>query len=112
MIELFYGIHFIKGGMYTLATSLDRLFAELGGNRHYATAVEEIVIENKVTTGIKVNGEFVAADAVVCGADFPYAMEKLIPDENKRGKYSNKKIAAMDYSCSCFLLYLGLEKIP
>lgn len=110
MIELFYGIHFIKGGMYTLATSLDRLFAELGGKRHYATPVEEIVIENKVTTGIKVNGEFVAVDAVVCGADFPYAMEKLIPDENKRGKYSNKKIAAMDYSCSCFLLYLGLDK--
>jgi len=110
MIELFYGVHFIKGGMYTLATALDRLFGELGGKRHYATPVEEIVIENKVTTGIKANREFIAADAVVCGADFPYVMEKLIPDEKKRGKYNNKKIATMDYSCSCFLLYLGLDK--
>lgn len=110
MIELFYGVHFIKGGMYTLATALDQLFDELGGKHHYATPVEEIVIENKSTTGIQANGEFIAADAVVCGADFPYAMENLIPDESKRGKYSNKKIANMDYSCSCFLLYLGLDK--
>lgn len=30
MIELLYGIHFMKGGMYTLAQGLERLFVELG----------------------------------------------------------------------------------
>ena len=110
MIELLYGVYFIKGGMYTLATSLDRLFKELGGTAHYQAPVEEIIIENKQTKGIKVAGEMIAADAVVCGADFPYAMSALIPDEKKRGKYTNKKIDQMDYSCSCFLLYLGLDK--
>ncbi len=110
MIELMYGVYFIKGGMYTLATGMARLFQELGGTIHYNTPIDELLIENKQTKGVRVNGETITADAVICAADFPYAMESLIPDESKRGKYTNQKIASMDYSCSCFLLYLGLDK--
>ena len=110
MIELFYGVYFIKGGMYTLATSLARLFEELGGVIHYDSPIEELIIENKRATGVRLNGQIHSADAIVCAADFPYAMQELIPDEKKRGKYTNKKISQMAYSCSCFLLYLGLDK--
>jgi phytoene desaturase len=110
MIELFYGVYFIKGGMYTVATSLTRLFKELGGVIHYNASVEEIMIEKKRATGIRLNGKIHLADGIVCAADFPYAMRELIPDERQRGKYTNKKISHMDYSCSCFLLYLGLDK--
>ncbi|EMF0276818.1 phytoene desaturase [Enterococcus hirae] len=110
MIELFYGVYFIEGGMYTLATSLARLFEELGGKIVYETSVDEILIDNKIAKGIRIGTEQVMADAIVCGADFPYAMKELIPDERKRGKYTNKKIAKFEYSCSCFLMYLGLDK--
>lgn len=110
MIELFYGVYFIEGGMYTLATSLARLFEELGGKIVYETSVDEILIDNKIAKGIRIGKEQVMADAIVCGADFPYAMKELIPDERKRGNYTNKKIAKFEYSCSCFLMYLGLDK--
>ncbi len=110
MIELFYGVYFIEGGMYTLATSLARLFEELGGKIVYETSVDEILIDNKIAKGIRIGKEQVMADAIVCDADFPYAMKELIPDERKRGKYTNKKIAKFEYSCSCFLMYLGLDK--
>lgn len=110
MIELFYGVYFIEGGMYTLATSSARLFEELGGKIVYETSVDEILIDNKIAKGIRIGKEQVMADAIVCGADFPYAMKELIPDERKRGKYTNKKIAKFEYSCSCFLMYLGLDK--
>ncbi|EMF0080824.1 phytoene desaturase [Enterococcus hirae] len=110
MIELFYGVYFIEGGMYTLATSLARLFEELGGKIVYETSVDEILIDNKIAKGIRIGKEQVMADAIVCGVDFPYAMKELIPDERKRGKYTNKKIAKFEYSCSCFLMYLGLDK--
>ncbi|EOS7907366.1 phytoene desaturase [Enterococcus hirae] len=110
MIELFYGVYFIEGGMYTLATSLARLFEELGGKIVYETSVDEILIDNKIAKGIRIGKEQVMADAIVCSADFPYAMKELIPDERKRGKYTNKKIAKFEYSCSCFLMYLGLDK--
>lgn len=52
MIELFYGVYFIEGGMYTLATSLARLFEELGGKIVYETSVDEILIDNKIAKGI------------------------------------------------------------
>ncbi len=109
MIELFYGVYFIEGGMYTLATSLAVLLEELGGKIEYETPVDELLIEHKVAKGIRIGKEQIAADAIVCGADFPYAMQELIPDERQRGKYTNKKIENMEYSCSCFLMYLGLD---
>lgn len=77
MIELFYGVYFIEGGMYTLATSLARLFEELGGKIVYETSVDEILIDNKIAKGIRIGKEQVMADAIVCDADFPYAMEGI-----------------------------------
>ena len=109
MIELFYGVHFMKGGMYTLAKSLARLFQELGGTIHYNQPVEEILIENKIATGLKIDQKVIPADAIICNADFPYTMKHLI-EEKKRGKYIDKKIDSLEYSCSCFLMYLGLDK--
>lgn len=110
MIELFYGVYFIKGGMYTLAQALERLFKELGGKLYCNTIVDEILIENKQAIGLQIGKETVFGDAIICGADFPYAMTALIPNENDRGKYTDKKIKKMEYSCSCFLMYLGVDK--
>lgn len=110
MIELIYGIWFIKGGMYSLASGMERLFIELGGTLHLNTSVEEITLENKKATGIRTKDGQVMSDYVVCNADFPYAMKTLLPNEQQRGKYTDKKIDQMEYSCSCFILYLGLDK--
>jgi phytoene desaturase len=110
MIETIYGVWYIKGGMYTMATAMEKLFEELGGKIHLNSNVEEIVIEDKKAKGVVINGEVIEADYVVVNADFPYAMKNLIKNEKDRGKYTNKKIDKMDYSCSVFLMYLGLNK--
>lgn len=110
MIELLYGVWYMPGGMYALAEGMGRLFTELGGELHTETPVERIAIEDGRAVGVVAGGELFRADAVVCNADFPYAMRKLVADERARGKYTPEKIDAMDYSCSCFVLYLGLDK--
>lgn len=110
MIEYLYGIWFIKGGMYTMASSMEKLFLELGGHVKYGAEVDEIVIENKQATGIKLNGEKILSDYVMCNADFPYAMKNLVKDTKAKGKYTDKKIDSMKYSCSCFVMYLGMDK--
>ncbi len=110
MIELLYGVWFMPGGMYAMAEGLARLFVELGGELHTAAPVEEIVIEDGRAVGARVNGKLRAADAVVCGADFPYAMKELVRDRRARGSYTDAAVDAMKYSCSCFILYLGLDK--
>ena len=40
MIELLYGVWFIKGGMFTMACQMAKLFEELGGVIHYEMPVE------------------------------------------------------------------------
>lgn len=110
MIEFLYGIWFIKGGMHTMATAMERLFLELGGEIKFNSEVEQIVIEDGKATGVSVDGEIRHSDLVMCNADFPYAMKNLIKEPQYKGKYTDKKIDDMDYSCSCFVLYLGMDK--
>lgn len=110
MIEFLYGVWFIKGGMHTMATSMEKLFYELGGKIHYNANVEKISIESGRADGIYVNGRKEEADYVMCNADFPYAMKELVQDKKAKGKYTDEKIDAMKYSCSCFLLYLGTNR--
>ncbi len=110
MLEMFYGVWHIKGGMYSMAQGMANLFEELGGTIHLNSPVEEILIEDKKATGIRVNGEDILSEYTMVNADFPYAMTHLIPNEEDRGKYTDKKINNMEYSCSCFILYLGVDK--
>lgn len=110
MIELLYGIWFIKGGMHTMAKAMERLFIELGGTIHYQSDVKEILITNQRARGIIVNSEEIYSDFVMCNADFPYAMKNLVKDVKSKGKYTDQKIDRMKYSCSCFVLYLGMDR--
>lgn len=109
MIELLYGVWFIKGGMHTMAEQMVLLFTELGGTITYNTEVDEIMCESGKVTGVKIKENNIACDYVVCNADFPYAMNHLINDAKARGKYTPNKIEAMDYSCSCLVFYWGIE---
>lgn len=110
MIELLYGVWFMKGGMYAMAQAMERLFVELGGEVHTSCPVEKIAVENKTAQGVIVDGMLRSADYVVCNADFPYAVKSLVDEPAARGTYTPEKIDSMDYSCSCFILYLGLNK--
>ena len=109
MIELLYGIWYIKGGMYAMAKAMEKRFLELGGTIHLNTNVEKILTDQKKAVGIIVNGKTIPSDIVLVNADFPYAMEQLL-DGKDRGKYTPKKIKKMEYSSSSFIMYFGLNK--
>lgn len=109
MIELLYGVWFVKGGMHQYAKALERLFVELGGQIHYNKTVNNIVIADHRVKGIQLDEEFIGADIVISNADFPYTMTKLIEDDQNKGKYTNSKIESMDYSCSCLVFYWGVK---
>ena len=99
MIELLYGVWFMKGGMYAMAQGLERLFLEQGGELHLSTPVDRIAIEFGGARGVEAGGRLDRADYVVCDADFPYAMKRLVGDARARGKYTDAKIDSMSYSC-------------
>ena len=110
MIELFYGVHFLKGGMYTVVKGLVKLFKEQGGTLKLGSPVQEIIIKNKSAVGVRSNERKFFSDYVLCDVDFPTAMTTLIPNQEDRGKYTNQRIEKMSYSCSCLVFYFGLNK--
>ena len=109
MIELLYGIHYVKGGMHTVAKGFADLFEELGGVIHYNTPVDKILIDEQQVNGLQVGEHFIPSKRVISNADFPYTMKHLIDGDVNRGKYTAKKIDQMDYSCSCLIFYWGVD---
>ena len=109
MIELLYGVWFIKGGMHTMAVQMARLLEELGGVIHYNAQVVKILTYKNNVQGVRVDRKDIFAPYVVCNADFPYAITQLIDDPSVRGNYTPEKINKMDYSCSCLVFYWGID---
>lgn len=110
MIELLYGVWYIKGGMYQMAKAMERRFIELGGTMHLNQNVERVAIEHGVAKGVIVKGNTVDADIVLTNADFPWAVKNLIQEKKAKGKYQDKKIDSMKYASSAFILYFGMKK--
>ncbi len=109
MIELIYGVWLIKGGMYSMAKGMAALLEKKGGTIRLNSPVEEIVLENGRAVGVRVGNEIHRADAVLCTADLPWAIDKLLPPRFGAGKYKAEKLDKLKYSCSCLMLYLGLD---
>jgi len=86
------------GGMYQIPLALEKMAKKLKARFHYNSEVREVVSGRKVK--IKVNNEELTFDKVVINSDYSYAQEKLL----------KQVIPDYKYSCSVYLLYLGLKK--
>lgn len=75
MIELLYGVWYIKGGMYQMAKAMERRFIELGGKIYSNQNVDEIIIDKGIAKDIDVGGRKVYGDIVLANADFPWTMK-------------------------------------
>lgn len=109
-LEHEYGIYHVKGGLNKIADAMAKVITEQGGEIHTNTAIESLIINNKVVKGVRLaDGSEVLADEVVLNADFAHAMTHLVkPDELKQ--HSPEKLKKLEYSCSTFMLYLGVNK--
>lgn len=103
-ISHIYGLWYIKGGLYSYIEALKKLILELGGKIYVNTEVEKIVTDKNKVIGVRTNKENYKSDIIVCNADYPYAVKNLIKNKD------SKQIEKQDYSCSVFIMYLGLSK--
>ena len=109
-VSQLYGLWHLKGGMYSFINALSKLISELGGTINTESPVEEILFSNNKAVGVKTNSGIEKADIIVSNADFPYTMKNLIRDDYYKDDYNDKKLSEMKYSCSTFIIYLGLKK--
>jgi len=107
-LEYEHGIWHPTGGCNAITRNLARVAQELGVKIQLNTPVEEILFAGRRATGVRTAQGEQRADAVVLNADFANAMSKLVPDR-RRHRWSDAKLAKKSYSCSTFMLYLGVE---
>ncbi len=113
-IEHAFGIYHVDGGLSEISTAMEKVFNENGGKLKLGSPIKKILIKDGVAVGVELsNGKKEYADQVVLNADFAYAMTNLIDkkDWHYIKRWNPTKLKKKKYSCSTFMLYLGLDKI-
>lgn len=107
-IEYEYGIFHPVGGCSALTQVMERICRELGVKIELQREVQEILVENRRAAGVRLKDREIRCDALVINADFARAMSRLVPPSLRR-RWSDKKLATKQYSCSTYMMYLGLQ---
>lgn len=109
-IEHSMGIDHVIGGLSKISDAMAQVINELGGTIHLNTPVKKVRVSGRNATGVELaNGEIVNADSIIINADFGHAMSTLF-DPGVIRKWTPKKLREKKYSCSTFMLYLGVDK--
>lgn len=87
------------GGMYKIPLALEKMAKKFGAQFNYNAGVKRITRDSRKII-LELDRRDVVADRVVVNADYAYAQDELL----------GRKIPKYKYSCSTYLLYLGLKK--
>ncbi len=107
-LEHEHGVWHPMGGCSAVMDAMARVATSLGARIRLGEGVEEITFTGRKANGVRTaRGEY-PADAVVVNADFAQAMRSLVPDRLRR-RWTDAKIGTKKFSCSTFMMYLGVE---
>jgi phytoene desaturase len=107
-LEYEHGVFHPTGGCGAVTRAIARIAAELGVEILLDEPVDRVLIEGGKAVGIKTARRTIAADAVVVNADFAGAMRQMVPN-TQRKKWTDERVAKKRFSCSTFMMYLGIE---
>lgn len=113
-LEYEHGVFHPVGGCGAVTSAMARIAQEMGVAVLTEEPVEEILVEagghggRGRAVGVRTARRRLKADAVVVNADFAEAMRRLVPGRYRR-RWSDRTIARKTYSCSTFMMYLGID---
>jgi phytoene desaturase len=107
-IEYEYGVFHPMGGCSAVTAAMARVAEQLGVQVCLNEPVQEILFAGRRAVGVRTPAGVHRADALVLNADFARAMKDLVPDRLRR-RWTNAKIESKKFSCSTFMIYLGIE---
>lgn len=104
--ELAGGLFFPKGGMFEIAKALEKLALDLGVSINYKSEVERLSTrDNQITSLILKNGDSIEGDVFVSNADLPVTYKNILKEKHPSQD-------SFKFSCSTYLIYLGLKNVP
>jgi phytoene desaturase len=108
-IEYEYGIWHPIGGCNALVRAMADAVVEMGGEIRCGVPVESIAFDGRTACGVMAAGALHRHDHVVVNADAAWALKNLVPDSMRPRALKDASLDAKRYSCSTFMMYLGLE---
>ncbi|MCA9286744.1 MAG: phytoene desaturase [Phycisphaerales bacterium] len=107
-IEYEYGIWHPIGGCNALTSAMAAACQEMGVEIRCGQPVTGLRFDGRRLTGIEAAGTMHDHEHAVINADATWALKHLIPAA-LRGRDTDQRIDSRDYSCSTFMLYLGIR---
>jgi phytoene desaturase len=107
-IEYEHGVFHPIGGCGAVSRAMAKVATNLGVEIELNQPVDEILFQGRRAVGVRAGNKIDSADAVIINADFARAVSRLIPNQLRR-RWSDQKIARKKFSCSTFMMYLGIE---
>ena len=107
-LEYEYGVFHPRGGCAAVSERMAELARSMGVTIRLEEPVEELRFDGRKAVGLRTPVGEHAFDALVINADFAQAMTNLVPDRLRR-RWNDRRISRSKYSCSTFMLYLGIK---
>ncbi|WP_213272089.1 phytoene desaturase [Hyphomonas sp.] len=109
-LERKWGVHYAIGGTGALVRGLVKLITEQGSKLRFNSEVDEILTREGHVVGIRlISGEIVSCDLVVSNAETGWTYSRLLRNTPRR-VWTDRKVAAADYSMSLFVWYFGTNR--
>ena len=105
VLEHLHGTYFPKGGMHNITQALYELAMELGVRFHFNEMVEEILVSNRKTSGVRTAHQQLDSDIVISNMDVSFTYNRLLPDQKYPQFYER-----MGKSSSAIIFYWGVKK--
>ena len=93
-----------KNGMYDITQSVYKLALRKGVCFHFGQKVEEILVEEKIAKGLKINDKTLFFDKIISNCDVFYTYKKLLPKEKHPMRILNQP-----KSTSALIFYWGIK---
>lgn len=107
-MEHAFGVFHPRGGCSALLETMGRVATELGADIRTGEPVEEILFDGRRAIGVRTAHGRLPCDALIINADFAATMMRLVPERLRR-RWTDRRIATRKWSCSTFMMYLGIE---
>lgn len=107
-MEYEHGVFHPRGGCGAVMEAMARIARRAGAEIRLDEPITEILFEGRKAVGVRTDRGEYRSDALVINADFAKTMTSLVPDRLRR-RWSDRRLAKKRYSCSTFMMYLGIE---
>ncbi|KAA5540688.1 phytoene desaturase [Roseiconus nitratireducens] len=109
-LEYEHGVWHPIGGCSRVSERMAEIATELGVTFRYNEPVQSVQMRGRRVTSLETAQAHYDADAFVVNADFADWITRTVPNA-KRRRWTDEAIAKKKFSCSTFMLYLGIEGV-